>query len=212
MLILIPAIIFSYLLGSIPVGYILSRALKGIDIRRYGSKNFGATNVFRVVGPAAGLAVLVLDILKGIIPVFVFADAVLNNLPELDHILLRIILGCLAVCGHNWTIFFKFKGGKGVATTIGALLGLSFKIPQLGLITGLCLIIWALIVLITGLVSLGSILASISLPILMVIFDQPFKLIIFGAVLCLFVIFRHKSNIRRLLRGEEKKIFNLRRH
>jgi len=202
------AIVLSYLLGSIPVGYILSRALKGIDVRRYGSGNFGATNVFRVINPAAGIAVLILDMLKGLIPVTLFADFVLGNLGAYDQNLTRLILGLAAVCGHNWTIFLNFKGGKGVAATAGVLLGLSFKIPSLGLIAGLCLGIWVLAVLLTGFVSLGSIIASIALPVFMVVFNQPFNLLIFAIALCLFVVYRHKSNIRRLLRGEEKKIFN----
>lgn len=205
---LILAIILSYLLGSIPVGYILSRALKGIDIRRFGSGNFGATNVFRVINPTAGVAVLVLDMLKGVIPATVIGDFALRISPGLDPILVRLLLGIAAVCGHNWTIFLRFKGGKGVATTAGALLGLSFKIPHLGLIAGLCLGVWALVVLTTGYVSLGSIVASVVLPIFMMFFQQPFKLLVFGVLLCFLVVYRHKSNISRLFRGEEKKIFN----
>jgi glycerol-3-phosphate acyltransferase PlsY len=199
----IVAIIFSYLVGSIPVGYIFGRVLKGIDIRHYGSGNVGATNVFRVLGPIPGVIVLTLDMIKGLLPVTVIADFVLG----FDHILVRLILGLVAVCGHNWTIFLKFKGGKGVATTAGALLGLSLKIPQFGLIALLCLGIWVLVLLTTGFVSLSSISASIALPVFMLIFDQPLKLLIFAVLLCLFVLVRHKSNISRLLRGEEKKIF-----
>ena len=204
---LIAALIFSYLLGSIPVGYILARLLKGIDIRNCGSGNFGATNVFRAVSPVAGVVVLVLDMLKGIIAVIVLGDFLLHSLPQLDQILVRLSLGLAAVCGHNWTVFLKFKGGKGVATTAGALLGLSFKIPQLGLIVVFCLGVWVLVVLINGFISLGSIVASVALPLFMLVFKQPFRLLIFGVVLCLFVVYRHKSNIRRLLRGQEKKIF-----
>lgn len=205
MLVLIIAL--SYLLGSIPVGYLLARALKGIDIRHCGSGNFGATNVFRIVHPAAGVVVLVLDMLKGLIPVILFGDFLLQRSPHLDAIVIRLILGLAAVCGHNWTIFLKFKGGKGVATTAGALLGLSFKIASLGLIAGLCLGVWVLVLLASGFVSLASIVTACTLPIFAVIFDQPFKLIVFTIVLCLFVVYRHKSNIRRLLRGEEGKIF-----
>ena len=205
MLVLIIAL--SYLLGSIPVGYLLARALKGIDIRHCGSGNFGATNVFRIVHPAAGVVVLILDMLKGLIPVILFGDFLLQKSPHLDAIVIRLILGLAAVCGHNWTIFLKFKGGKGVATTAGALLGLSFKIASLGLIAGLCLGVWVLVLLASGFVSLASIVTACTLPIFAVIFDQPFKLIVFTIVLCLFVVYRHKSNIRRLLRGEEGKIF-----
>lgn len=204
---LILAIIFAYLLGSIPVGYILGRVAKGIDVRRFGSGNFGTTNVFRVVGPLPGLIVLVLDILKGLIPVTVFGDFLLHNFPGFDPIFVRLILAVAAVCGHNWTIFLKFRGGKGIATTTGALVGLSFKIPALGLIFGLCLGVWVLVVLITGYISLGSILAACSLPIFMLIFHQPAKLVAFAALLCIFAVYRHNSNIRRLLRGEEGKIW-----
>ncbi|MBL7091915.1 MAG: glycerol-3-phosphate 1-O-acyltransferase PlsY [Candidatus Omnitrophica bacterium] len=205
---LILAIILSYLLGSIPVGYILARLLKDIDIRRYGSGNFGATNVFRAVSPVAGVVVLVLDMLKSVIAVIVIGDFLLHSLPQLDQVLVRLSLGLAAVCGHNWTVFLKFKGGKGVATTAGALLGLSFKIPQLGLIAVFCLGVWVLVVLITGFISLASIVASLALPLFMLVFNQPFRLLIFGVVLCLFVVYRHKTNIRRLLRGEEKKVFD----
>jgi len=204
---LIPAVILSYLLGSIPVGYILGKVLRGTDVRCYGSGNFGATNIFRVISPTAGIVVLILDMLKGVIPVIVFGDFLLRGLPELDPLLVRLSLALASICGHNWTIFLKFKGGKGVATTAGALAGLSFKLPFLGLIAGLCLGIWLLIVLTTGYVSLGSIMAACALPVFMIVFNQPFKLIIFAVALCLFVVYRHKSNIRRLLRGEEGRIF-----
>ncbi|MBN2097095.1 MAG: glycerol-3-phosphate 1-O-acyltransferase PlsY [Candidatus Omnitrophica bacterium] len=204
---LLLAIIAAYLLGSIPVGYIVAQALRGIDIRCYGSGNFGATNVFRVVSPLAGLAVLALDIFKGLIPVTLLADFVLGPGFKFDPLLVRLVLGLSAICGHNWTIFLQFKGGKGVATTAGALIGLSFKVPVLGPIAGLCLGVWLLVVVITGFVSLGSIIASLMLPVFMLVFNQPFKLLAFSVALCLFVVYRHKSNIRRLLRAEEKKIF-----
>ena len=205
------AIGLAYVLGSIPSGYLLTKVLKGIDIRRYGSGNFGATNVFRVVGPLAGVTVLILDALKGIIAVTVLTDFVLHAQTGLDLVLVRLVLGLAAICGHNWTVFLQFKGGKGVATTAGVLVGLSWKIPPLGLIGVFCLVIWMLVVLTTGFVSLGSIIASCALPIFMLAFNQPFKLIIFAAALCLFVVYRHKSNIRRLLRGEEGKIFRSRK-
>jgi glycerol-3-phosphate acyltransferase PlsY len=204
---LILAVTLSYILGSVPFGYILVRVLKGIDVRQYGSGNFGATNVFRVAGSPAGIVVLVLDVLKGVIAVTLIADLLLRSQPGLDHIIVRLVLGLASICGHNWTIFLKFKGGKGVATSAGVLLGLSFKIPSLGLIAGLCLGLWLLVILVTGLVSLSSILAAFALPVFMLVFSQPFKLITFAVALCLFVIYRHKSNIRRMLRGEEKRIF-----
>lgn len=204
---LILAIICAYLFGAIPVGYILTKLLKGIDIRHFGSGNVGATNVFRAVGPFAGTVVLILDILKGLISVTLLGDFLISNSTGLDPLLVRLFLAVAAVAGHNWTIFLEFKGGKGIATTVGVLLGLSFKLPALGLILGLCLGIWALVVLVTGYISLGSIIAACALPISMSIFNQPVKLIIFSALLCVLAIYRHNANIRRLLHGEEKSVF-----
>ncbi|MFH1046641.1 MAG: glycerol-3-phosphate 1-O-acyltransferase PlsY [Candidatus Omnitrophota bacterium] len=197
----------SYLLGSVPVAYIISRALKGIDIRQHGSGNVGATNVFRVVGPAAGVTVFILDMLKGFIPVTIFADFALHSETSIDMTLLRMLIGVVCICGHNWTIFLGFKGGKGMATSAGVILGLSLKIPALGMIMGLCVLIWILVFLISGYVSLASIIAAFGLPLLMIVFNQPFKLVIFGVVLCLFAVYRHKSNIKRMLQGEERRNF-----
>ncbi|MFH1245894.1 MAG: glycerol-3-phosphate 1-O-acyltransferase PlsY [Candidatus Omnitrophota bacterium] len=203
---LVLAIVISYFLGAIPIGYILSRVLKGIDIRKYGSGNIGATNVFRVVSPLAGLVVLLLDMLKGLIPVVVLGDVLLQWMPAYDHVFIRILLGIAAVCGHNWTIFLQFKGGKGIATTAGVLLGLSIKVHSLGIIVLLCLLVWIAVVFITRYVSLGSIAAACVFPILMIVFGQPVKLVLFAVALGLFAVYRHKSNIYKLLRGEEHKI------
>jgi len=204
---LILAIICSYCVGAIPVGYILTKVLKGIDIRHFGSGNVGATNVFRVAGPVAGSVVLILDMLKGLIPVMAFGDFILHNFSGFDPVLVRLFLVVAAVSGHNWPVFLQFKGGKGIATTAGALVGLSLKIPALGMVFVLCVGVWALVVLITGYISLGSIIAACALPIFMIIFNQPAKLITFSALLCIFAVYRHNSNIRRLLRGEEGKLF-----
>ena len=204
---LIFGLILSYLIGALPTGYILTRALKGVDIRKYGSGNVGATNVYRVVGPAAGIIVLILDILKGAVPVVVLGDLLLAWSGGMDADIMRLGLGVAAVCGHNWPVFLRFKGGKGVATSAGVLLGLSLRLPQLGLLLGLCIGVWLLGLLVTGFVSLASILAALALPIFALIFGQPFKLLIVTVLLCLFVVYRHKSNISRLLKGEEKRIF-----
>lgn len=202
------AIALSYFLGAIPVGYILSRAMKGIDIRKYGSGNIGATNVFRVVSRPAGLVVLLLDMLKGLIPVVVLGDALLQRLPGYDPVVIRILLGMAAVCGHNWTIFLQFKGGKGIATTAGVLLGLSMKVPFLGSVALLCLLIWLAVVFTTKYISLSSIAAAAAFPLLMWMFGQPGRLIAFAVILAIFAIYRHKSNIRNLLSGKEQKIFS----
>jgi len=134
---IILGIIVSYLIGSIPTAYIFGRLYKNIDIREHGSGNVGATNVFRVLGKGSGFAVLMLDILKGILAVTVAADIV-----GLADIFGRIIMALSVVVGHNWTVFLKFKGGKGVATSLGVLLGLTIKIASIRPVLFLTVLIW----------------------------------------------------------------------
>ena len=116
--------VIAYLVGAIPTGYWCGRLVKGIDIREHGSKNMGATNVFRVLGKGPGIIVLIIDICKGIIPIMVIA----NGFGFKDPLLL-VLAGVIAVAGHNWTVFLGFKGGKGVATTLGVLFGLTMQVP-----------------------------------------------------------------------------------
>ncbi len=160
------AIIISYILGSIPTAYILGR-LKGIDIRLYGSGNVGATNAFRVLGKLPGAIVLLLDMAKGFIGVTLIGDYFSKLEVPYGGNLFRIILGFAVVSGHNWTIFLKFRGGKGMATSLGVLVGLGMKIAGLRMVLLLGLIIWVVTVLITRYISIGSIVTSIALPILM---------------------------------------------
>lgn len=183
-------LLFSYLLGSIPTGYIICRFLKGIDIRTVGSGNIGATNVARVVGKKWGIITLILDMLKGFIAVVMARDK-----PDL----LRIGCALAVICGHNWTVFLRFRGGKGVATTAGALIGL---LPNVFLS---CLCIWLIVFIITKYVSLASIIAGISLPIFLTVYKEPKIFQILGVVLSVVGILRHKENIKRLLKGEEKR-------
>lgn len=199
---IILSIFASYLIGSIPTAYILAKLFKGIDIRDAGSGNVGATNAFRVLGKLPGILVLIIDIAKGLICTTILADFV--SLPDMQ--LWRVILGVVAVMGHNWTIFLKFKGGKGMATSLGVLIGLALKIEGLSLILGLSIVVWLVLFLLLGFVSLSSIISGICLPIFMLVFNQSLPLIILGIILCLFVVFRHKANIRRLLNREEPQI------
>lgn len=200
------AIAISYLIGSIPTAYIFGRVLRGIDIRNFGSGNVGATNAFRVLGKAPGITVLILDIIKGFITVLFLGNLISLKVPSDYNPLLRIILGISCILGHNWTIFLGFKGGKGVATTLGVLLGLSIKIPGLKLIIGLLMLTWFLVFIISRTVSLASVLASISLPLYMFIFRQPPTLIILSILLCIFSILRHRANIKRILEGKEPRL------
>jgi len=191
----------AYLIGSIPVAYIFGRVLKGIDIREHGSGNMGATNAFRVLGKGPGTVVLILDIIKGIIPVTLLANAF-----GLGDALSLVIISIAAVAGHNWTVFLGFKGGKGMATSLGVLIGLGLQLPGLRIVLTLATLIWAVLFLSLGYVSLASISAAVSLPVLMVIFNAPFPMILMAIVLCVFIVFRHSSNIKRLARGQENRV------
>ena len=129
--------VFAYLIGSIPVAYIFGRVLKGIDIREHGSGNMGATNAFRVLGKGPGMVVLILDIIKGIIPVTLLANAF-----GLGDALSLVIIAVAAVAGHNWTVFLGFKGGKGMATSLGVLIGLAIQFQGLRIILLLVTMTW----------------------------------------------------------------------
>ncbi len=194
-------LIFTYLIGSIPFGFVMAYLVKGIDIRKFGSGNIGATNVVRVVGKKWGILVFVLDFLKGFLPLLL-AKFILNPTN-----LIYIVSAILSVSGHNWPIFLKFKGGKGVATTLGVLLGLTVQIPSLKLILGLAILTWAVTFLIARIVSVASVAAAISLPVLTIAFKQSLTLIVLNSVLCIFGVLRHRSNLKRFFRGEERRLF-----
>ena len=204
---IILGILISYLIGSIPTGYIFGRALKGIDIRKFGSGNVGATNALRVLGKPAGIAVLVLDILKGFVAVFFLGNIIAARITGISDITTRVLLGLSCICGHNWTIFLRFKGGKGMATTLGVLLGLAVKAAGIKVVFALVILTWLVVFMSTRIVSLASILSGIALPVYMFLFKQPRILIYTSTLLCIFIILRHKSNLKKLLRGEEKRLF-----
>ncbi len=200
------AIIISYLIGSIPTAYIFGRA-QGIDIRKHGSGNVGATNALRVLGKRAGIAVLVIDILKGLLPVIFLGDILsVKTSGSLNDEQLRILIAVMCIVGHNWTIFLNFKGGKGMATSLGVLIGLATKVSGLGAALGLSIGAWALIFSIVRIVSLASIISAIVLPLAAVFLKLSPLLIGTSIVLSVFIIVRHKANISRLLQGKEKKI------
>jgi glycerol-3-phosphate acyltransferase PlsY len=190
----------AYVIGSIPTAYIFGKIMKGIDIREYGSGNVGATNVFRVIGKVPGIIVLILDAAKGLVCVACIAPMVLFFAPVTRPELYRILIGLSAIAGHNWTLFLKFKGGKGVATSAGVAIGLIPKIFWLGFL------VWLITFFISGFVSLASIIAVISIPIFTLAFGEPAEIVIFMCLLCLIIVYKHKPNIRRLARGEEKRI------
>jgi glycerol-3-phosphate acyltransferase PlsY len=205
MLKIILMLLISYLVGSIPTAIIYGKLTSAIDIRQHGSGNAGATNVFRVLGWKAGVFVLLIDMVKGLIATLWFykigADSFIGNVE-----LLKIMAGMSAVFGHIWTVFAGFKGGKGVGTGAGMIIGL---VPG-AVLAGV--IVFLLVVTVTRWVSLGSILASLTVPAYLFLkrffFMLPVSttLLIFSLFIPLLIIFTHRSNIKRLLNGSENKI------
>jgi len=204
MLWIIPiGIVISYLIGSIPTAYIFGRVLKGIDIRKFGSGNVGATNALRVLGKPVGISVLVLDILKGFVVVFFLGNTIVARITGISDITARVLLGFCCICGHNWTIFLRFKGGKGMATTLGILLGLAVKSVGIKVVFALVILTWLAVFILTRIVSLASILSGITLPAYMFLFKQPRILIYSSVLFAIFIILRHRSNLKRIFQGKE---------
>lgn len=184
-------LLISYLLGSIPFGYLVGRKHK-VDLCRHGSGNIGATNAFRILGPEVGLLVLLCDVAKGFLPVLIA-----NNLFGPFY---GVGAGLAVMAGHNWSVFLRFRGGKGVATGAGVLIAL---MPGVVLIA---FVIWLLVVLFTGYVSLGSILASVAVPFIGLILHIPWEYYIFAVPAPIIIVIRHLPNIRRLQAGTENRI------
>jgi glycerol-3-phosphate acyltransferase PlsY len=194
----------SYLLGSIPTAYILGKAFKGIDIREHGSGNVGATNVFRVMGKGPGIVVLMCDIVKGALAV-----AMIPDLLGLTGIIHRVAMALMVVIGHNWTVFLNFRGGKGIATSLGVLIGLTIRVAAIRPVLLWTVAVWATSFIFTGFVSLASMIASFFLPMIMVWTNQPIEMICLGVIFCIFVTLRHRLNIKRLLAGQEPRVFSV---
>ena len=193
MLDFVVAAAISYLLGSIPNGLILGKAIWGVDLRQHGSKNIGATNAWRTIGKAGGISIFALDFLKGAISAYL-------GLHLGGSELAGVLCGILAIAGHSWSVFLAFKGGKGVATGLGVIAAL---MPEVTLIV---FAVWFAIVYFTGYVSLGSIVGAALVPILTLFFGLHTEFLILGLIAAVFIIYHHKSNIERLLKGTESKI------
>lgn len=185
-------IIASYVLGSIPTGVVLSKIFTNRDIRQEGSGNIGATNVARVLGKKLGILTLAGDLLKGFIPVFIGAYFI-------SSLQLGCLMGLAAFLGHLFPIFLGFKGGKGVATALGVFLYLS---PVVILIE---VVIFAAVVGISRYVSLGSLLAAATMPIILFILSFPRTVVLLSSAFALLIFIKHKGNIERLLNGTENK-------
>ena len=199
--------IICYLIGSIPFGLILTKLFDNNDLRNIGSGNIGATNVLRTGNKTLALLTLILDLSKSFIPLFIFfklyPHPIINdffNLIIVDKIFLILVFGYFFVLGHCFPIWLKFKGGKGIATSLGVILSIDFLI-------GLCLLtIWILVFLIFKISSLSALISSTSFPILIFFKYEKVNLLYLSIILTIFVFFTHRENIIRLLKKEEKKI------
>ena len=186
------ALLISYLLGSIPTGLWLGLRLRKIDIREHGSKNIGATNTMRTLGKGLGAVALVGDMAKGYVSVVAIA-----LLSEWEYA--PIVRGLAAIAGHTWSLFLKFRGGKGVATSAGVFFGLA-AIPM-----GIALVVFLMVIGVTRMVSAGSILAAVALAVSVFLFSDDLVLRIIATCVALLVIVRHRDNIRRILAGPENR-------
>lgn len=203
MIVTIVTFLMAYLIGSIPTAVWVGRAWFGIDVREHGSKNAGATNTFRVLGKKPGVFVLLIDVLKGVfavvLPMMFWHEGALVYGLTSDR--LQILAAIAAVAGHIFPVFAGFRGGKGVATSLGVMIGI------LPLSAAVCLGIFIVIFMLSKYVSLGAICAAFCFP-FSVLFLEPHReeMFYFSVVLSLAVIWAHKKNIRRLLKGEENKM------
>jgi glycerol-3-phosphate acyltransferase PlsY len=191
----VPWLLASYILGAIPTSYLLSRLFAGIDLRQHGSGNLGATNLYRVLGWKYAVPAGLFDMAKGLIPVVVFAPRVS------DSELFALACGVAAILGHVFSVFVRFKGGKGVATAAGVMLGLT------PVALAVSAAVWALLVRLTGYVSLGSIVAAAILPLGVYALDNPSTPAVFWIAtgIAVGVIVLHRKNIQRLLKGTENR-------
>ena len=195
---MIAAILVSYLIGAIPASFLFAKIFSGIDIRKHGSGNVGATNVYRVAGKLPGLLALLLDIGKGAFVVTLVASFFYKFVGNIDWRVYRLVLAFFAFVGHIWTVFLGFKGGKGVATSAGILIILAPKVLLLSFVVWLLVFAWK------RFVSLASVVSSVSLPVFALIFEDV-KFAVFCIILCCISIYKHKTNIGRLINGTEYK-------
>jgi glycerol-3-phosphate acyltransferase PlsY len=182
----------SYLIGAFPSSYVVGRLTRGIDLRQHGSKNLGATNAFRVLGWRAAIPVFVIDIMKGFLPAAFFPAWDQSARPEW-----ALAYGAAAIIGHVFSIYVGFKGGKGVATGAGVFLALA---PVAIAVSSA---VWISVLFLTGYVSLASIISALSVPIVVLLVQGVGPILALAVALALFIVYAHRANIRRLMRGEE---------
>ena len=186
-------VVLAYLIGSIPSGLILGKLFWHTDLREHGSHNIGATNAWRTLGKRAGIAVFIADSIKG--QAGVVLGLLLAGTP-----LAAVLGGLFAIIGHSFSLFLRFHGGKGVATSLGVLT------MMMGNVTLIVFAVWFAIVYLTRYVSLGSVVAAFLTPVLAALFAYPVEYIVFSVIAAVLVIVRHRENIKRLMNGTENKI------
>lgn len=191
---------FSYFIGAIPFSLIIGKLSRGIDIREHGSCNVGATNVLRTCGTVPGILAFLSDTLKGVLPVIFTSLLIKDKMLPNYYDLVRIGVGFGTIIGHNWSFFIKFKGGKGVAVSLGVFLALCFK-PSV-----LSFLVFVIVVWLTRYVSLGSICAAILFPLFVFLFGSRNVILFFSLFAAFIIIWRHKTNISRLIKGKENRI------
>ena len=201
----ISALILAYLYGSIPTAVWIGQAFYGIDVREYGSGNAGATNTFRVLGKKAGIAVMVLDILKGYTATnlaYLIGLSVTGPQDSVQFVNYQLALGVTAVMGHLFPVFAGFRGGKGIATLFGMILAVHTGAALL------CVLTFVVVFLISKYVSLSSILSGFSFPLSIIfIFQSPIRsVVLYGMCICVLILVTHQKNIERLLKGKESKV------
>jgi glycerol-3-phosphate acyltransferase PlsY len=196
-------LVLSYLIGAFPSSIVFGKWFRGVDVRTHGSGNAGGTNAWRVLGWKIGLPVMLTDVAKGVVASLLIVRLPLGPLP-LEQSTIALLCGLAAVLGHVFPVYVGFRGGKGVGTGAGMLV-VNAPLPA-----GIALGVFALVLFLSGTVSLGSILAAVSLPVSVYLIgrftsiDYPVLLLALTIVLALFILYTHRSNIRRLARGEEK--------
>ena len=204
-------VLLAYLFGSLPIGLLVGRMVKGIDVRDYGSGNIGASNVWRIVGPLWGTAVFLFDFCKGYFPTVIVAG--IPSTPAwlpVPHITampnvnmpswMPVAVGLAAILGHNFSPFLRFKGGKGVATSLGVVFGLSPTAAAIGFA------VWGVCLFITRYISVSSMIAAVITSGVLIFFHHDLPHVLFAVLVALFVVLKHRPNIARLQAGTEPKV------
>ena len=188
-------LVLCYLLGSIPTSLLVAKRQSHVDLRTVGSGNLGATNIYRLLGAKWALFVMAVDIFKGTLAVWL---AYVAFMPGFMFPFIKVAFGLAAIAGHNWSIFAGFKGGKGVATSCGVIFGVA-PVPAI-----MAFLLWCGVLALTRVSSMATFSATYSLPILMVIYGEDVLNIVLAVVIAVLITIRHRDNIKRLMKGEEK--------